>query len=150
MSDPAPPAGANAAFDEMVTGGGRIRPHWYRLVSRLAPIDAAGMAEREEAMLSLLREHGVTYTIHGDPNAVERPWPLDPIPFVLAAEDWAAIEAGVVQRARLLDAVLQDLYGPQRLIADGIVPAALLYANPAYLRPLRDLVPAGGTRGESA
>ncbi|MEI9852843.1 MAG: circularly permuted type 2 ATP-grasp protein [Sphingomonas sp.] len=74
----------------------------------------------------------------------ERPWPLSPVPLMIPASEWAGIAAGVAQRARLMEAVLADLYGDARLVADGHVPAAVVAGSPFFLRPLAGLVPPGG------
>ncbi|HUC62976.1 MAG TPA: circularly permuted type 2 ATP-grasp protein [Alphaproteobacteria bacterium] len=139
-----PALGRDGVYDEIVTGTGRIRPHWQGLIGRLAPHDRARMASRRDEAHGLLRQNGVTYTIYGDPEGGERVWPLDIVPLVISAEEWRAIEAGVIQRARLLNAVLADLYGPQRMIGTGRLPPILLEADPSFLRPCFDIRPKGG------
>ena len=131
-------------WDELVTGTGRLRPHWQRLMGRLAPLDREELAELRDEAGRLLRQNGVAYTIYGDPRPAERPWPLDLLPLLIPAEEWRAIEAGSVQRAALLNAVLADIYGPQRLVAEGLLPPSLLHANPGYLRPSCGVAPPGG------
>ena len=74
----------------------------------------------------------------------ERPWPLSPVPLLLGAEEWTGIEAGAAQRAELLERVTADLYGPNRLLADGRLPAALVAGSPLYLRQLAGVTPPGG------
>jgi uncharacterized circularly permuted ATP-grasp superfamily protein/uncharacterized alpha-E superfamily protein len=133
-----------AVWDELVTGTGRLRPHWQRLIGRLAPLDRDELAELREEVGRLFRQNGVAYTIYGDPKAAERPWPLDLVPLLIPAEEWRAIEAGATQRARLLNAVLADIYGAQRLVAEGTLPPSLLHANPSFLRPGCAIAPPGG------
>jgi uncharacterized circularly permuted ATP-grasp superfamily protein/uncharacterized alpha-E superfamily protein len=135
---------AGAVWDELVTGTGRLRPHWQRLMARLAPRDRDELAELREEAGRLFRQNGVAYTIYGDPKAAERPWPLDLIPLLIPAEEWRAIEAGATQRARLLNAVLADIYGAQRLVAEGVLPPSLLHANASFLRPACAIAPPGG------
>ncbi len=72
------------------------------------------MAGRTRACI---HDNGVTYNVYGDPKSTERPWPLDPIPLVIDPREWAAIEDAMRQRATLLNAILADLYGPQRTAA---------------------------------
>src|SRR5258706_787698 len=67
---------------------------------------------------------------------MDRPWELDPFPLVLAPEEWAQVRAALEQRARVLDAVLADVYGPQRLLRENLLPADLVFSHPGYLRPL--------------
>ena len=83
-----------------------------------------------------IRENGITYNIYSDPLGANRPWKIDIVPFLISANEWRFIEEGILQRAQLLSLVLEDLYGAQELVASGRFPAALLYANPAFLRPL--------------
>jgi uncharacterized circularly permuted ATP-grasp superfamily protein/uncharacterized alpha-E superfamily protein len=83
-----------------------------------------------------IRENGITYNIYGDPLGASRPWQIDIVPLLIPADEWRMIEAGIIQRAQLLNLLLEDLYGTQDLVAQGHFPAALLYANPAFLRPL--------------
>lgn len=136
--------GTGPVYDEMVTGSGRLRPHWQRFMGALGALDPPLMAERWEAARRLLHQNGVTYNIYGDPQGMERPWPLDMIPLLIPAEEWDAIESGLVQRATLLNAMLADLYGPQDLIRSGKLPAALLYSDRGFQRACHGAVPTGG------
>ncbi len=132
-------------FDEMMSAEGAVRPHWAPLIQGIAAAGAEGLRERRESARQLLREHGVTYNVYDDGESAERTWDLDVLPFVLDAAEWAELEAGLIQRTRLLNLVLADIYGPQRLVQDGLIPPALLHANPGFLRcchgirPPRDL-----------
>jgi len=129
-------------WDEMVTGRGGLRPHWVPLMRQLSPLDPDRMADRVEDARRFIRQNGVTYNVYGDPLGLDRLWPLDLVPLVLPADEWRTIEAGAVQRARLLDAMLADLYGPQALIAEGAVPAPAVFGDAGFLWPCRGL-PAG-------
>lgn len=131
-------------YDEIATGAGRLRAHWQPLLARLAPLDSREMAERVEESNRLLRQNDVTYTIYNDPQSAERIWPLDVIPLLITADEWREIEAGVIQRARLIEALIADIYGDQRMIAEGVLPPALIEANPGFLRPCHGTTPAGG------
>ena len=92
----------------------------------------------------LIQANGVAYNVYGDPEGRQRPWPLDPVPLVLGGEEWARIEAGIAQRAELLNRILADLYGPQRLLQEQHLPAELIYANPSFLRPCFGVPAMGG------
>jgi uncharacterized circularly permuted ATP-grasp superfamily protein/uncharacterized alpha-E superfamily protein len=129
----------------MVTGKGQVRAHWQKLMGRLSPLDPGMLQDRHDEAVQLLRQHGATYAVYGDRQGAERPWPLDLLPLVISGSEWAAIAAGVAQRARLLDTLLGDIYGPQKLIADGRLPPALLHANPRFLQPCWGAAPLGGT-----
>ncbi|HYG85778.1 MAG TPA: circularly permuted type 2 ATP-grasp protein [Azospirillum sp.] len=133
-----------AVYDEMVNGRGRLRPHWQPFLGTLGGIDPDLMAQRWEEARRLLRQNGVTFSIYGDPQGMERPWPLDMLPLLIPHEEWRTIEAGLAQRARLLNALLADLYGPQTLIRHGILPPALLYADPGFRRAVQGIPVPGG------
>jgi uncharacterized circularly permuted ATP-grasp superfamily protein/uncharacterized alpha-E superfamily protein len=136
--------GGEPAFDEIVTGNGSLRAHWQTLLARLSPLNAVDMAERVEESTRLLRQNDVTYTIYGDPQNAERLWPLDVMPLLIPADEWRTIAAGVLQRAKFLNALLADIYGARSVVEQGLLPPVLLEANPRFLRPCHDLSPAGG------
>ncbi|RTR21536.1 hypothetical protein EJ903_09030 [Azospirillum griseum] len=131
--------GSGHVYDEMVTGQGRLRPHWQNFMSTLGPLDAEQMAVRWEEARRLLHQNGVTYNIYGDPNGMERPWPLDMMPLLLPAHEWKAIESGLIQRASLLNAILTDLYGPQTLTRYGRLPPAVIHADPGFRRAVHGI-----------
>jgi uncharacterized circularly permuted ATP-grasp superfamily protein/uncharacterized alpha-E superfamily protein len=132
------------SFDETFDERGAARPHWRPF---LAGLEGQGLAEFirgwEEAR-HLIREHGITYNVYGDPRGRERAWQLDPLPLLVKAEDAQAIERGLAQRARVLELVLADLYGPQALLEERLLPPELVFANPGFLRPCHGIRPAGG------
>lgn len=136
--------GPEPIFDEMVNGQGRMRPHWQTFMGSLGPLDPEMMGERWEEARRLLHQNGVTYNIYGDPQGMERPWPLDMVPLIISADDWANLSEGLIQRATLLNAALADLYGPQTLIRGGRLPPAALYANPGFRRSLHGVKAPGG------
>jgi uncharacterized circularly permuted ATP-grasp superfamily protein/uncharacterized alpha-E superfamily protein len=125
-----------AAYDELSADGVTPRPHWSQLMESLQAIGPEELGRRWGRAERRIRENGITYNIYSDPLGANRPWKIDMVPLLISADDWRYIEAGIIQRARLLNLVLEDLYGPQNLLAHGQFPAALLYANPAFLRPL--------------
>src|SRR5690242_729381 len=132
-------------YDELTDPTGGMRAHWRPLIERLRADESPEAVRRSlELTRRLVVENGVTYNVYADPQGADRPWALDPLPFVLPAAEWQAIEAGVAQRARMLNALLSDLYGPQRLLAEGHIPAELPFGHPNYLWPCQDLRPADG------
>jgi uncharacterized circularly permuted ATP-grasp superfamily protein/uncharacterized alpha-E superfamily protein len=131
-------------YDELLEAGGAVRAHWRPLVARLAGDGAEGVRRGAELARRLIIENGVTYNVYADPQGRDRPWVLDPLPLLLTPGEWQEIEAGVAQRARLLDALLGDLYGPQRLLGAGLVPPELPFGHPNFLWPCHGLTPAGG------
>jgi len=124
------------AYDELSPDGVTPRPHWARVMKSFRAIGPEELGRRCEQAERRIRENGITYNIYGDPLGANRPWKIDIVPFLIPAEEWRFLEAGIIQRAQLLSRVLEDLYGAQELLADGRIPAALLFANPAFLRPL--------------
>jgi len=132
-------------FDELLDQRGLVRPHWEPLLERLT---APGMRERirraPELARRLIAENGVTYTAHSDARGADRPWTLDAMPFVLSPEEWRVIERGVAQRALLLDRLLGDLYGPQQLLAEGVIPPELPFGHPNFLWPCHGIRPHHG------
>ncbi|MBB4313841.1 circularly permuted type 2 ATP-grasp protein [Roseospira marina] len=123
-------------FDEMMAPDGTVRPHWRDLMAQLDALGPREMALRADRSRRLIRDNGVTYNVYDDPAGHDRPWMLDPVPVLMEEREWIDLERALIQRAHLLNAVLKDLYGPRHLLSEGILPSALVYANPAYLRPL--------------
>ncbi|HTU65455.1 MAG TPA: circularly permuted type 2 ATP-grasp protein [Steroidobacteraceae bacterium] len=132
-------------YDELTDATGGMRAHWRGLIDRLRADESPDAVRRSlELTRRLVVENGVTYNVYADPQGADRPWALDPLPFVLPAAEWRALEAGVAQRARLLNALLGDLYGPQKLLAEGHVPAELPFGHPNYLWPCHGIRPVDG------
>lgn len=132
-------------FDELRGGDGRaLAPAWQRFFTVLGTEGLTGLDERVEAVARQIRDNGITYNVYADTNGPARPWPLDVLPLILEAEDWATIETGIAQRTALLNAILADLYGAQDILAAGLLPPALTLGHPGYLRPLKGYAPPGG------
>jgi len=132
----------DGAYDEAVTAG-EPRAHWRKLIGALERHGPGDLTARRDSAAKLLREHGVTYNVYGDTQGLGRSWALDVVPMVIPADEWRRVAAGLCQRARLLNLILADFYGPQRLTRDGFLPPALLYANPAFLRPCHGIAAPG-------
>jgi uncharacterized circularly permuted ATP-grasp superfamily protein/uncharacterized alpha-E superfamily protein len=129
-------------FDELTEAQETVRPHWRKLIESLEHLGRNELQSRWENGRRIIREHGVTFNMYGDPAGIERPWGLDCVPLLITAEEWAQIEAGLKQRLRLFNRILADLYGgSQRLLRDGFLPPELVYANPGFLRPCRGVHP---------
>jgi uncharacterized circularly permuted ATP-grasp superfamily protein/uncharacterized alpha-E superfamily protein len=134
----------SGVFDEMMDADGRLRAHWLPYLSMLSGLGGDEINRRFSSADRYLRDSGVFYRVYEDPTGVERPWPLSHIPLLIAASEWKQLEAGLIQRAGLLEAVLADVYGPAELIRDGRLPATLVAGNPEFLRPLVGVAPTGG------
>ena len=131
-------------FDEMVDRHGRLRAHWQPLLARLAGLGPKEINRRFAAADRHLHDSGVFYRVYEDPAGADRPWPLSHIPLLIDATEWQTLEAGLIQRAELLEAVLADAYGPAALVREGRLPAAVIAGNPEFLRPLVGVAPPGG------
>ena len=135
----------DAAFDELLTDDGKLRPHFSKLIGALEEYSELELQRRADTCNRLVHEQGITYNVYGDPRGMERPWQLDPIPFVIAPEEWAALEAGLIQRATLLNKILVDCYGKQELIHTRWLSPALVFAQPDFLRPCHGMRVANDT-----
>ena len=136
---------APGRYDELLDAAGELRPQWRALIDGIAGVDARASARRAlDLTRRLIIENGVTYNVYADPQGADRPWALDPIPLVLTGTEWRTIESGLAQRVRLLNALLADIYGPQRLLAEGIVPPQLVFGHPNFLWPCSGLTPRDG------
>ncbi len=123
-------------FDELSADGVTPRSHWSSFIRSLSDLGADELEKRLARAQRRIRENGVTYNVYGDPQGISRPWKIDLVPLLIPADEWRFIEKGIIQRAEVLSLLLQDLYGQQRLLASGRLPAELIYANPAFLRPV--------------
>jgi uncharacterized circularly permuted ATP-grasp superfamily protein/uncharacterized alpha-E superfamily protein len=121
--------------DEMVRPDRSLRPHWREFVSLLDELPPGEFGHRRDLARRLIHQNGVTHNVYGDPNGLDRPWSLDFIPLLIAGAHWDSISEGLIQRARLLDRLLADLYGPADTVFSGVLPPELLWANPGFLRP---------------
>ncbi|GAA1920661.1 circularly permuted type 2 ATP-grasp protein [Microbacterium aoyamense] len=124
------PTGAVSRFDEVIGPEGTLRPAWKSIASATLDLTSSEIARVDAEIARALADDGVTYT-HRDGA---RPWRLDPFPLVLEASTWNSLQTGLAQRAELLNAIMADVYGEQRLLADGVIPAAAIVAHPGFIR----------------
>lgn len=145
-SGPATGAFGTTGYDEFIDAAGEVRPAWRELGELLGERGRDGLGRLREVLSGLVDNDGITYIEidrHGEAvtdshgMAMPGPWPLDGIPLLVSGSDWQTLEAGVVQRSRLLDAVLRDIYGEQRCLTSGILPPSLLFGHPGYIRAAR-------------
>jgi uncharacterized circularly permuted ATP-grasp superfamily protein/uncharacterized alpha-E superfamily protein len=131
-------------YDELLSGEKDIRPHWRELITSLDKSGAGPLRDHQEYARRCILDNGVTYNVYGDPKGADRPWSLDVLPLILPADEWAGIESALIQRAKLLDQVLADLYGPQTLLKEGLIPPALIYGHDGFLWPCQGVKPPDG------
>ena len=130
--------------DELVGADGVMKPHWRPLIDGLSGLGSAELRRLEATALRMVRDNGVTYNVYGDPDEPQRPWDLDIAPLAISPAEWRVLEAGLIQRAQLLDRIVADIYGEQKLFRSGDLPAALIAASPQFLRPFHGAPTAGG------
>lgn len=129
--------------DELFDADGTMRPVWAPFMDQLGSLSPADLAAHLARGDQYLRDAGVYYRHYGE-DQTERDWPLSHIPVILHEDDWARLCDGLAQRADLLEQVVADLYGDNRLVAEGHLPAELIAQNPEWLRPLVGVKPASG------
>ena len=120
-------------YDEMLATEQKVLPYWEHFISALNTMGSEEIDRRRREAQRLLRENGVTYNVYGDEQKLIRPWRLDPIPLLISNEEWLVIEAGLKQRAKLLDLILKDIYGKQTLIKKGLLPSELIFSHNGFL-----------------
>ena len=130
--------------DELVDGAGNMRPAWAGLIDHLSGLTPAQIARDFARGDGHLADAGVFFRKYGDDSLAGRDWPYSPVPIVLHDSEWAGLEAGLIQRAELLEQVVADIYGPNQLVADGHLPAALIAQSPEWLRPMVGVTPRSG------
>jgi uncharacterized circularly permuted ATP-grasp superfamily protein/uncharacterized alpha-E superfamily protein len=137
---PAPPAYAtnSIAKDAELTGA------WGQFFDHLGEQGAQQLNQRATTLERQIRDNGVTYNVYADEGGPQRPWSLDLFPLLIEPDSWLKIESGVMQRMRLLEKVMADVYGPQQLLEKGLLPPALVQGHPGYLRAMHGVKPVGG------
>jgi len=127
------------SYDEMVTPQGEVRPAWEEFLETFQSLGGKTLKSRWNSVRRLLRENGVTFNVHGSKDGLDRMWELDPLPVILTRPEWETIEQGLIQRAHLMEAILEDVYGEQRCLKEGWIPPALVHGHPGFLRPCHGL-----------
>jgi uncharacterized circularly permuted ATP-grasp superfamily protein/uncharacterized alpha-E superfamily protein len=128
-----------SSYDEVLDVNGKLKPHWKALFDTLEKLGIDELKNRNLEIISKLRENGVTYNVYDGPDGMNRPWQMDPIPFLIEQNEWNGIAKGLQQRALLLDLTLRDIYGPRNLVKDAIIPAELVFDNSGFYRPCTDV-----------
>jgi uncharacterized circularly permuted ATP-grasp superfamily protein/uncharacterized alpha-E superfamily protein len=127
-----PRLGAPARWDEMVDPSAGVRETWRQVGSVLRLLGPDGLLEQGRTVAGLLADDGVTYRPYG--SLQEQPWGLDPVPLLVDESEWTGLESALAQRAVLLDLILTDLYGPRRLLAEGLLPPEVVYGHAGFIR----------------
>jgi uncharacterized circularly permuted ATP-grasp superfamily protein/uncharacterized alpha-E superfamily protein len=129
---------------QLIASSARGERAWTQFFEQLANDTATEMDQRSVSLARQVRDNGVTYNVYADENGPQRPWSLDLFPLIVDPTSWQRIETGVLQRVRLLEHVMADVYGAQKLLISGFLPPALVQGHPGYLRAMHGIQPCGG------
>ena len=130
------------AFDEMFDAQGSVRGPYKGIYAELAPSDASELEARAEALARAFTDQGITFSLSGQ----ERPFPLDLVPRVISAAEWTRLERGITQRVKALEMYLDDIYGDQEILNDGVIPRRLITSCEHFHREAVGIVPPNGVR----
>ncbi len=136
---------ASSAVSDIDSKKSPLTQEWAYFFSRIADNGPNELNQRKISLERQIRDNGVTYNVYADENGPQRPWSVDLFPLIIESESWQQIASGVLQRMRLLNTVMADIYGPQQLLTKGLIPPALVQGHPGYLRAMHGVKPAGGT-----
>jgi len=134
-------AAATSGYDEVFDHGGRPRSHYAPLISILESFTNEDVERRERLQKLALANQGITFTVYGEQEDLERIFPFDFVPRIIPATEWKTIQDGLVQRITTLNLFLQDVYHEQRCLKDGVIPPALVLSRREYKRELLGLTP---------
>lgn len=129
-------------FDELLDDTGRPREWWQAFVRSSPGLDAAALTAVQSRIAKEIRDNTLTHSVYA--LEAPRPWMLDPLPLVMTPAEWSPIGEGVRQLARLLNAIAADVYGPQELMRQGILPASAVFRDAGFLRPAHGASPPSG------
>ena len=130
-------------FDEVRAVDGSLREPWAKFTDAIE-LREEYLSEAQKRVARQIDENGVTYNVYATADGWQRPWSLDVLPLIVEAQEWERLGSGLRQRARLLNAVVTDLYGPQTLLREGLLPPALVFRHPGFLRACSGVRPADG------
>ena len=137
------PKAEEGHFDELRGNAEGLLAHWKTFFEQLEPTGLADLDQRTQELNRQVRDNGITYNVYADEYGPQRPWSVDLFPLIITTDAWQEIECGILQRARLLEAIITDAYGPQNLLKQGLIPPALVQGHPGYLRAMHGVNPAG-------
>ena len=127
---------ATIGFDEMFLAEGSVRPHYAPLRNRLQELGAPELCRRHQVADLMMRKQGITFTVYGRDQGVERIIPFDPIPRLVANDEWDRIDRGLKQRVRALNLFLRDVYHERRILKDRVVDPELVLNASGYRREM--------------
>jgi uncharacterized circularly permuted ATP-grasp superfamily protein/uncharacterized alpha-E superfamily protein len=128
--------------DVLCAAEGSLANAWDIALAEVLKAGEGNIALTQELIQRRVDEIGVGFRLPGESE--ERPWPLSPVPLLIAEEEWQVIAEGVAQRAELAERIIADVYGAQKLVTSAVLPTASLSGSPHYLRPMIGIAPVGG------
>src|SRR4029078_3011745 len=131
-------------YDEFFEAPGQPRSNMTQVLRALDKLGQREFQKRQELANSAFLNAGVTFSVYNDERGGERVFPFDLIPRVISAEEWDQVERGLAQRVRALNLFLRDVYGPQKILAEDILPQRLVLGSSGYLERSRGVTPPGG------
>jgi uncharacterized circularly permuted ATP-grasp superfamily protein/uncharacterized alpha-E superfamily protein len=134
----------SGVYDELMEPTGKIRPHWHGFIDALSALPPAERLARAEQINRRVRDVGIAHDIFADPDSAVQRWRVNLVPLIFAEAEWAALERALIQRVRLFNAILSDLYGAQELLRSRAIPPQLIFSDPSFLHPLVGVAPVGG------
>jgi len=126
-------------WDEMYISDDNLREQYHKIINYLERESANDLNKKEELAKSLFMSQGITFTVYDSGEGIEKIFPFDIIPRVITSSEWSFIENGIKQRLKALNLFLKDVYSTQFIIKDGVIPAALIYSCPHFLREMYQL-----------
>jgi uncharacterized circularly permuted ATP-grasp superfamily protein/uncharacterized alpha-E superfamily protein len=130
------PKAKEGHFDELRGNSSTLLPHWKTFFEQLGPSGLSDLDQRTIELNRQVRDNGITYNVYADEFGPQRPWSVDLFPLIISPESWQEIQSGILQRAKLLEGIIKDIYGPQTLLKEGLIPPALVHGHPGYLRSM--------------
>ncbi len=131
-------------YDELFAAKGEPHPEAALLIERINSLSSGELQQRQQAVQIALFKEGVTFNVYGNEQGAERIFPFDIIPRIVSAQDWSRLEQGLKQRIYALNLFLTDIYGEQKIIKDGVIPAELIESSKGFLKPCIGFQPPGG------
>jgi uncharacterized circularly permuted ATP-grasp superfamily protein len=132
---------SKAGYDEVFARATPPRPHYTSLISILESFTLEDVARRERLQRLALMNQGITFTVYGEKEGLERIFPFDFVPRIIPAGEWKLLQDGLVQRITALNLFLLDIYQEQKCLRDKVIPSELVFSRREYKRELRGVVP---------
>ncbi|MBL8719073.1 MAG: circularly permuted type 2 ATP-grasp protein [Myxococcales bacterium] len=134
------------AADELFLKDGAPRPAFRETIEAIDATTPEAFARKQALAERALLAQGVTFSVYADARGTEKIFPVCLLPRLVSADDWSHLDRGLAQRVRALGMFLDDVYGEQRILAEGVVPRELVLGSKQYLPVVRGVRPPGGVR----